>query len=185
MKRTMQWRGILLAALAGGYATAASANGSTWMIYDGLTHLDSMRCDSCPGGENYSPHDPQSWAYQIDVTHTLGTSSGGYPYGLAAGYLDLGSVDSKKTDGVYALYHVSGGTTGFRWTGGAGPYLYAVTEQGTGGYVNVYRAGFLMQAGVAYSRSTDGLEGRLVWERLTTFDSFDQDVFLAGLGKRF
>ena len=79
--------------------SAFAAHPATWMIYDGFTHLDSMRCSSCVGGTDYSPHDPTSGAYQIDVTTYLGKSSGGYPYGATFGYLNLGSVDNKKPDG--------------------------------------------------------------------------------------
>ena len=172
---------LLLTLLA--FPFASEAHPATWMIYTGLTHLDSMRCSSCPSGEDYSPHDPQASAYQVDVTTYLGKSDGGYPYGFTAGYLNLGSVDSKKADGVYALYHVAGGSHGTRWTGGVGPYLYAVTEQGSSGYLNTYHAALMIQAGV--SRSWGKIVTRVVWERLTTFGNFDQDVFLVGVGEHF
>lgn len=165
------------------FPVVAFAHPADWMIYSGFTHLDSMRCSSCVGGTDYSPHDPTSSVYQVDVTTYLGHSSGGYPYGMAIGYLNLGSVDNVKPDGIYMLYHVSGAQHGTRWTGGVGPYVYADTETGAGGYRNTYHAALMIQAGVTHSWGR--FKARAVWERLTTFDSFDQDVFLIGGGESF
>ena len=158
------------------------------VFFDNAARAATRPVISVYGGESImnSLNDAKSTSYQVDQTNHLGTTIGDYRYGADFGYLNLGHASIGhglylKTDGIFALYRVSDRVGNISTFAGVGPYLFAVTvPTGGGTYQDRYGVALMTAAGLQYRLGDWRV--RASWERETTFQNFDEDIILLGVG---
>lgn len=135
------------------------------------------------GGQSVmnSLQDPHGGAFQFTVRGYSGRTISRAKYGVEGGYLNLGHQGRHKIDGLFGLYQVRWRFHSLSAFAGTGPYLAADTLPTSTGYQDRYSVDWMLQFGAAYHFGQWLVSGR--WERLTSWRSQDEDVFLVGVGR--